>query len=96
MEKRKEMRIKKRVLSSLEDKPAIVVDMSQGGIRISMNRPPKNQSVDIKLQIGDKVITLKGDIRWITRMPASRSSNNIGIAIREAPEEYYQLIAAPN
>jgi len=96
MENRKEMRIKKRVLSSLEDKPAIVVDMSQGGIKISMNRPPKNQSVDIKLQIGGKVILLKGDVRWITRMPTSQSSNNIGIAIREAPEEYYQLLSAPN
>lgn len=96
MEKRKEMRIKKRVLSSLEDKPAIIVDMSQGGIQISMNRPPRNQSVDIKLQIGNKVITLKGDVRWITRMVSSQSSNNIGIAIREAPEEYYQLLSISN
>jgi len=96
MEKRREMRIKKRVLSSLEDKPAIVVDMSKGGIKISMNRPPRNQSVDIKLQIGSKVITLKGDVRWITRIPASQSSNSIGIAIREAPEEYYLLLSAPN
>jgi hypothetical protein len=96
MEKRKEMRIKRRILSSLEDKPAIIVDMSQSGIKISMNRPPRNQSVDIKLQIGNKVITLKGDVRWITRMVSSQSSNNIGIAIREAPEEYYQLLAISN
>jgi len=96
MEKRKEMRIKRRVLSSLEDKPAIVVDMSQGGIKISMSRPPRNQSVDIKLQFGNKVITLKGDVRWITRVVSRQSSNNIGIAIREAPEEYYQLLSAPN
>ena len=94
MEKRKEMRIKKRILSSLEDKPAIIVDMSQGGIKISMNRPPRNQSVDIKLQIGNnKVITLKGDVRWITRMASRQSSSDIGIAIREAPEEYYQLLS---
>jgi hypothetical protein len=90
------MRIKRRILSSLEDKPAIIVDMSQSGIKISMNRPPRNQSVDIKLQIGNKVITLKGDVRWITRMVSSQSSNNIGIAIREAPEEYYQLLAISN
>ena len=95
MEKRKEMRIRKRILSSLEDKPAIVVDISQSGIKIAMNRPPKSQNVDIKLQVGDKVITLKGDIRWITRMAATQSSNQIGIAIREAPPEYYQLLAIP-
>jgi hypothetical protein len=95
MEQRKEMRIKKRVLSSLEDKPAIIVDISQGGIKISMNRPPRNQSVDIKLKIGGKVIILKGDVRWIARMPSSQSSNNIGIAIREAPPEYYEMLSHP-
>jgi hypothetical protein len=68
VEKRKEMRIKKRILSSLEDKPAIIVDISQSGIKISMNRPPKTQNVDIKLQINGRVIVLKGDIRWINRM----------------------------
>ena len=94
MEKRKEMRIKKRMLSSLEDKPAIIVDMSQGGIKISMNRPPKSQNVDIKLQIGGKVISLKGDVRWITRMVSTQASNNIGIAIREAPPEYYELLSS--
>jgi hypothetical protein len=93
MEKRREMRIKKRFLSSLEEKPAIVVDISQSGIRISMNRPPRSQDVDIKLQVGGKVILLKGDVRWITRMVSSQSNNHIGIAIREAPPEYYQLLS---
>ncbi|MBN2347147.1 MAG: PilZ domain-containing protein [Candidatus Aminicenantes bacterium] len=93
MEKRKEMRIKKRILSSLEDKPAIVVDISRSGIKISMNRPPQSQNVDVKLQIGGKVITLKGDVRWITRMVSTHSSNQIGIAIREAPPEYYQMLS---
>ncbi len=95
MEKRKEMRIKKRILSSLEDKPAIVVDISQNGIKISMNRPPKTQNVDIRLQVGGKVIILKGDIRWINRMVSTQASSNIGIAIREAPPEYYQLLSIP-
>ncbi|MBU4268391.1 MAG: PilZ domain-containing protein [Acidobacteria bacterium] len=92
MEKRKEMRIRKRMLSSLEEKPAIVIDISQSGIKISMSRPPKSQNVDIKLQIGGKVINLKGDIRWITRMVSNQASNNIGIAIREAPPEYYEML----
>jgi len=92
MEKRKEMRIRKRMLSSLEEKPAIVIDISQSGIKISMSRPPKSQNVDIKLQIGGKVINLKGDVRWITRMVSNQASNNIGIAIREAPPEYYEML----
>lgn len=93
MEKRKEMRVKKRVLSSLEEKPAIIVDMSISGIQISMNRPPRSQNVDIKLQVDGKVITLKGDVRWIARVPTSHSANNIGIAIRDAPPEYFQLLS---
>ena len=94
MEKRKEMRVKRRILSSLEDKPAIIVDMSESGIQISMNRPPRDQNVDIKLQIDGQVITLKGDIRWIGRVPTSHSANNIGIAIREAPPEYYRFLSS--
>lgn len=92
MEKRKELRIRKRILSSLEEKPAIVVDISQSGIKIAMGRPPKNQMVDIKLQIGGKVLNLKGDVRWITRMVSNQATNNIGIAIREAPPEYYEML----
>ena len=93
MEKRREMRVKRRILSSLEDKPAIIVDMSASGVQISMNRPPRDQNVDIKLQIDGKVITLKGDVRWIARVPTSHSANNIGIAIREAPPEYYRFLS---
>ena len=93
MEKRKEIRIKKRMLSNLEDKPAIIVDISQGGIKISMNRPPKSQNVEVKLQLGGKVISVRGDVRWITRMVSTRVTNDIGIAIREAPPEYYELVS---
>jgi hypothetical protein len=91
MEKRKEKRVKKRMLSSLEERPAIIVDISQGGIQISMSSTPKNQLVSIKLQIGGKVIDLRGDVRWINKTISSQNSSNIGIAIHEAPAEYLQL-----
>ena len=93
MEKRKEKRVRKRMLSSLEERPAIIVDISQSGIQISMSSTPRNQSVAIKLQIGGKVIDLLGDVRWINKTISSQNSSNIGIAIREAPAEYLQLVA---
>jgi SH3-like domain-containing protein len=92
MEKRKETRVKKRILSSLEERPAIIVDISQSGIQISMSSKPKNQSVSIKLQIGGRVIDLEGDIRWINKTISSQNSSNIGIAIHKAPAEYLQLL----
>jgi len=92
MEKRKEKRVRKRMLSSLEDRPAIIVDVSQNGIQISMSSTPKNQLVSIKLQIGGKVINLHGDIRWINKTISTQNSSNIGIAIHEAPPEYLQLV----
>jgi hypothetical protein len=92
MEKRKEKRVRKRMLSSLEDRPAIIVDVSQSGIQISMSSTPKNQLVSIKLQIGGKVINLHGDIRWINKTISTQNSSNIGIAIHEAPPEYLQLV----
>ena len=58
-----------------------------------MSRPPKSQNVDIKLQVGGRIISLKGDVRWITRMVSNRVSNHIGIAIREAPPEYYEMLS---
>jgi hypothetical protein len=92
MEKRKEKRVKKRILSSLEERPAIIVDISQNGIQISMSSTPKNQAVSIKLKIGDKIINLQGDIRWINKTISSQNSSNIGIAIQNAPVEYLQLL----
>ena len=80
------------MLSSLEERPAIVVDISQSGIQISMSSTPKNQAVSIKLQIGGKVIDLQGDVRWINKTIASHNSSNIGIAIHDAPAEYLQLL----
>ncbi|MBN2399813.1 MAG: PilZ domain-containing protein [Candidatus Aminicenantes bacterium] len=92
MEKRKEKRVKKRILSSLEERPAIIVDVSQGGIQISMSSTPKNQAVSIKLKIGDKTIDLHGDIRWINKTISTQNSSNIGISIHDAPAEYLQLL----
>lgn len=91
MEKRKEKRVKKRMLSSLEERPAIIVDISQSGIQVSMSSSPKNQLVSIKLNIGGKVLNLRGDIRWINKTISSQNSSNIGIAIHEPPAEYLQL-----
>jgi hypothetical protein len=93
MEKRKEKRVKKRILSCLEERPAIIVDISQSGIQIAMSSTPKNQSVSIKLQIGGKVIALQGDVRWINKTTSSQNTSNIGITIRDAPAEYLQLLA---
>ena len=92
MEKRKEKRVKKRMLSSLEERPAIIVDISQSGIQISMSSKPKNQSVSIKLQIGGKVIDLQGNVRWINKTMFNQTSSNIGIAINDPPAEYLQLL----
>jgi hypothetical protein len=94
MEKRKETRIKKRILSSLENRPALIVDISRSGIQISMSSTPKNQAVGIKLLIGGKTILLNGNIRWINKAMISQSSSNIGIAIQDAPPEFLQLLAS--
>jgi hypothetical protein len=92
MEKRKEKRVRKRIISSLEERPAIILDISQSGIQISMSSKPKNQLVSIKLQIGGKVIDLHGNVRWINKIISGQNSSNIGIAIHDAPAEYLQLL----
>jgi len=96
VEKRKEKRVRKRMLSSVEERPAIIVDISESGIQIAMSSKPKNQSVSIKLQIGGKIIDLQGDVRWINKTTSSQNSINIGIALHEVPAEYLQLLENHN
>jgi len=92
MEKRKEKRIKRRVLANIEKHSAITSDISASGLQISMVTNPKTVVVDIQLTLEQKKYNLKGRVKWIKRNPIKKTST-IGISVNNFPEEYKKKLS---
>jgi hypothetical protein len=92
MEKRKTRRIKKRVMLKIDDKSAILVDISRTGIRYSTATPPKSRQVDILLHCDEQTFNLKGTIRWAKRKVALQKLYDVGVSLDETSEEYSRFI----
>ena len=88
MEKRKEKRIKKRLLANVDLHSAITCDISANGLRITTGTKPKTVLVDVKLDLEHQKFNLKGKVKWIKRDPIKRQ-NTIGISIHNVPKEYH-------
>ena len=72
MEKRKIKRIKKRIMVKINNRPAILIDISKGGIKLSSAIVPSKPEVNIEIRDNNQVFNLKGRIRWITRRNLAR------------------------
>mgnify|MGYP001546871388 CR=1 FL=1 len=87
MENRKEKRIKRRLLASIEEHSAITCDISANGLQISMGTNPKTVLVNIKLNLDKQEYKLKGRVKWIRRNQIKKTST-IGISIKDFPDAY--------
>jgi len=92
MEKRKEIRKKKRIMVKLDQSSAILVDISKDGLRVSSGVAPVHRKVNIELNNESQNLNLEGSVRWIKRKVALQKLYDIGIAIVNAPDSYYQFI----
>ena len=92
MEKRSEVRIKKRLMASLGQHSAITCDISANGFQLSMGTNPKTVIVDIKLDLDKIQYNLKGKVKWIRRNPIKNTSS-IGISIKNIPEDYKKKLS---
>ena len=92
MEKRKVKRIKKRIMVKINNRPAILIDISKGGIKLSSAIVPSKPEVSIEIRDDNQVFNLRGRIRWITRTISFQNLKEIGIIIDDAPEEYHQYV----
>jgi hypothetical protein len=91
MDMRRDERVRKRGLARVDDKPGIMVDMSRGGIQITVPSLPKMKQVTIRLQLGERVINCLGEIIWVRRTLTPGSPHHMGIAIKSAPPEYLAI-----
>jgi len=92
MDKRKDKRIKKRLMAKINNKVAILVDISRTGFKVSTAVLPPNRNVDITVQAGNQIFDLKGYTCWINQKITAPRMYDMGISIKEASTEYYQFL----
>jgi hypothetical protein len=92
MERRKGKRIKKRILSKVDERSGITIDLSRDGMQISLKSSPPKKNINVTLQIGEKAFNLKGEIRWVRKEIYKQASNRIGIFLKDVPPEYAKLL----
>jgi hypothetical protein len=92
MDKRKDRRIKKRLMAKINNHSSILVDISRSGFKFSTAAIPRSRDVDITLQANNQVFNLKGYTRWISQKVATQQLYEIGVTIKEASQEYYRFL----
>ena len=99
MMKRKNKRIKKKLMVSFSDNGfdelGLSNDLSKEGMCISSDGDlPAHQEVELSIAVPGDVFTLKGEIMWCRKTKNSNPDipDDIGIKILEAPVEYLNYI----
>jgi len=97
MSLRKESRLKKIFRIKLKDEadtyPAVVTSISKTGLSVTTPHVfPTYKVIDVLVKIGEKVIPIKGSIRWVQEAPPGsekrEDGTTIGISLQNPPEEY--------
>lgn len=85
-------KIKRIARLKINNELALLIDLSRDGIKFSMAEVPVDSNLSITLQIEDQVYELTGAIRWYSKSGSFINFKEIGVAIKNAPETYYNLI----
>jgi hypothetical protein len=93
VERRKKNRFKKRVAISVDGKPAILNNISQEGIQVSMSGMPVSRNVKVVMQMDDFSIEVHGVVMWVKKNTFLYQPNLFGISITTSSPEYTQLVA---
>lgn len=95
MEQRKYPRIKTRIAAEINNRQALLENVSREGVKIKLwaDAVPRNRDVELAFQVGKQSFNLKGVIRWCKRDKYSlQDLKELGLHLAEPPEEYYQFI----
>jgi hypothetical protein len=92
MDERKEKRKKKTLLLKVDSDKGILVDISKIGLRISMDKIPSGETVDVSLKIKEKTFNLKGTIHWVEIKQTIDNSYEMGISLIDPNEEYREVV----
>jgi hypothetical protein len=92
MDKRKQKRVRARILVKIDGKSGILSDFSEEGVQISTNSPPSKKEVDIIFSASGKEIFVKGMIQWIKKKYSVQNAFQIGCQVENPPVEYLNFL----
>lgn len=99
MTKRKDERLQKKLMVSIDDEGAdtlgLTNNISKNGLRVNSNKKLKeHREILVSIAVPGEVFNLKGEVIWC-KESATKNDNipdSIGIRIIEAPAEYLNYI----
>jgi hypothetical protein len=92
LDRRTQIRVKKEAILRLNNKIALLIDISENGMNLASYDIPKEPNVAIKIKIMGKTFNLKGLIRWLTKKDHFTGLSSIGIYLEDPPDKYKLLI----
>jgi hypothetical protein len=95
MDKRRQKRIKTRILVKIDGKSGILNDFSEQGVQISTNSPPSKREVDIIFSIAGKDVFMKGIIQWIRKRYLVQNAFQVGCLVENPSVEYLNFLLNP-
>jgi len=91
-ERRAHQRIGIKMMAKINNETARICDISKGGMKLATPSTHKDPNIEITLDNGEKVINVKGTIRWVSSKRSFSNIIDIGVEIATAPPEYYEFI----
>jgi uncharacterized Zn finger protein (UPF0148 family) len=91
-ERRADKSINIKMMAKINQETARLCNISKGGMKLATPVAHNDPSVSITLDNGEKIINLKGIIRWVSSKRSFSNIIDIGVEISEAPPEYYSFI----
>ena len=92
LEKRRHRRIDIKTMVRVDGETAMLFNISKSGMKLSSPFTPRTTNVDVTLDNGERVFTMKGAIRWVSGKRSFSNLIDIGVEISDAPPEYYEFI----
>ena len=100
MEKRREPRIRKRVMVKFGEKNyerlGFTSNISSSGLHITSTQIlPSGKEITILIEDNERVYNLKGEVRWSIKYPShfySYMLSGMGIKLKEIPAEFKEYL----
>lgn len=92
MDKRINTRVRTHQLARICGKMGVVNNMSLRGLQVATALLPKTRKVDVSFEAQGKEITINGTVQWFRRKTSVNSLNQLGIVVKDAPIQYYQML----
>ncbi|MCX6555228.1 MAG: PilZ domain-containing protein [Candidatus Aminicenantes bacterium] len=91
-ERRAHKRINIKMMAKINHETARICNISKGGMKLATPVAHTDPKVEIMLDNGEKIINVKGTIRWVSSKRSFSNIIDIGVEISEAPPEYYEFL----